>query len=124
MPSEVELTNNGSLSFTEASGEGVAVDKLGAMTIRYRQGGEACRLLGRPNKSLKKILQEVEMQPWLRSRIPLLYSGDELAYIPGIGRERGMGSEGRGGRLSDRLAAARSCLCVKRKNFSSGILNQ
>lgn len=85
MPSEVELTNNGSLSFTEASGEGVAVDKLGAMTIRYRQGGEACRLLGRPNKSLKKILQEVEMQPWLRSRIPLLYSGDELAYIPGIG---------------------------------------
>ena len=85
MPSEVELTNNGSLSFTEASGEGVAVDKLGAMTIRYRQGGEAVRLLGRPNKSLKKILQEVEMQPWLRSRIPLLYSGDELAYIPGIG---------------------------------------
>ena len=102
IPSEVELTNNGSLGFTEALGEGVAMDKLGAMTIRYRQGGEACRLLGRPNKSLKKILQEVEMQPWLRSRIPLLYSGDELACIPGIGvSEAWAAKDGEAGCLID-----------------------
>jgi len=102
MPSEVALTNNGSLGFTEALGAGVAMDKLGAMTIRYRQGGEACRLLGRPNKSLKKILQEVEMQPWLRSRIPLLYSGDELAYIPGIGvSEAWAAKDGEAGCLID-----------------------
>lgn len=100
--SEVALSNNGSLGFTEALGEGVAMDKLGAMTIRYRQGGEACRLLGRPNKSLKKILQEVEMQPWLRSRIPLLYSGDELAYIPGIGvSEAWAAKDGEAGCLID-----------------------
>jgi len=102
MPSEVALTNNGSLGFTEALGAGVAMDKLGAMTIRYRQGGEACRLLGRPNKSLKKILQEVERQPWLRSRIPLLYSGDELAYIPGIGvSEAWAAKDGEAGCLID-----------------------
>lgn len=82
---ELQLQNNGSLRVTEAEGEGLSREPGAALSIRYRQGGEACRLNGRPNKTLKKILQELELPPWLRGRIPLLYSGEELVYIPGAG---------------------------------------
>lgn len=82
---EVELAGNGRLRFREAQGEGICVDKLSNLSIRYRRGGETCRLAGRPSKALKKILQESEVPPWLRSRIPLLYDGEDLACIPGIG---------------------------------------
>ncbi|MEX0962517.1 MAG: tRNA lysidine(34) synthetase TilS [Pseudohongiellaceae bacterium] len=79
------LEGNGSLNLRQQQGTGLALENLQSLSIRYRQGGEACRLTGRPSKSLKKILQEVELPPWLRGRIPLLYSGAQLAYIPGIG---------------------------------------
>ena len=83
---EIEsLDGNGSLSFQKTQGEGIAAARLGSLCVRYRQGGESCRLAGRPSKTLKKILQEGETPPWLRSRYPLLFSGDDLACIPGIG---------------------------------------
>lgn len=53
--------------------------------VRYRQGGERCRLRGRPGKSLKKILQEQGIAPWQRERLPLVYAGDELLCVPDIG---------------------------------------
>ncbi|MEX0619171.1 MAG: tRNA lysidine(34) synthetase TilS [Pseudohongiellaceae bacterium] len=55
------------------------------VTVRYRQGGEYCKLAGRAGKPLKKVLQEQAVAPWLRDRTPLLYAGSELACIPGIG---------------------------------------
>jgi len=79
------LANNGSLQFREAEGAGLVHGQGGSLSIRYRQGGETCRLSGRPSKSLKKILQESELPPWLRGRIPLLYHGEDLACIPGVG---------------------------------------
>jgi tRNA(Ile)-lysidine synthase len=82
---EVMLPGNGRLRFHQAQGEGICADRLNSLSIRYRRGGETCRLAGRPTKTLKKILQESEVPPWLRSRIPLLYDGEDLAYIPGIG---------------------------------------
>lgn len=81
----VTLPDNGLLRFRQKQGEGVNVAGLNDLSIRYRQGGESCRLAGRPGKSLKKILQEADAPPWLRSRIPLLYSGEELVCIPGVG---------------------------------------
>tara|TARA_B110000858_G_scaffold112419_1_gene128569 strand:+ start:5017 stop:6249 length:1233 start_codon:yes stop_codon:yes gene_type:complete len=83
--SEVMLPGNGRLRFRETQGEGVCAGKLDNLSIRYRRGGESCRLVGRPSKTLKKILQESEISPWLRKRMPLLYDGEDLAYIPGIG---------------------------------------
>jgi tRNA(Ile)-lysidine synthase len=42
--------------------------------IRFRDGGERIVLPGRGHThSLKKILQERKVPPWLRSRLPLLY---------------------------------------------------
>lgn len=81
----VTLQNNGGLQFELAQGEGLARDRLGALSVRYRQGGESCKLRGRPGKTLKKILQQAHTPPWLRDRLPLLFSGETLACIPGIG---------------------------------------
>ena len=91
---EVMLPNNGWLRFRETQGQGICADKLSNLSIRYRRGGETCRLAGRPSKTLKKILQESEVPPWLRSRIPLLYDGEDLAYIPGLGVRDGFAAKG------------------------------
>jgi len=54
----------------------------GSMTIRFRRGGERCRLTGhKQSKSLKKLLQEWGVPPWERDCLPLIYCDDELAAI-------------------------------------------
>lgn len=84
-PPSLLLPNNGSLTAKVKEGPGLAVTNCSQLQIRYRQGGESCRLAGRPNKSLKKILQEYEIEPWFRNRVPLLYQQEQLVCIPGIG---------------------------------------
>ncbi len=69
-------------------GEGVRVSvwHQDRVTVRYRLGGESCRPAGRQHHhALKKLFQEWGVPPWLRSRIPLLYVGEELAAIIGYG---------------------------------------
>lgn len=68
-----------------ASGRGLAKDRVrGPVTIRWRQGGERCRLPGRTHRHrLKKMLQDKGVPPWQRSQIPLLFCGDELAAVVG-----------------------------------------
>jgi tRNA(Ile)-lysidine synthase len=52
------------------------------LTVRWRQGGERCRLPGRAgSRSLKTLLQEWQVPPWWRDRVPLLYLGDELLAV-------------------------------------------
>ncbi|MFT7470701.1 MAG: tRNA(Ile)-lysidine synthase [Kiritimatiellia bacterium] len=92
---EVMLPGNGQLRVRAKQGEGICADKLSNLSIRYRRGGETCRLAGRPSKTLKKILSESEVPPWLRSRIPLLYDGDDLSYIPGVGVSEELAAKGR-----------------------------
>ncbi len=59
------------------------------LELRFRHGGEKFRPMGRLHtKKLKKLLQEAGIVPWMRDRIPLLYSGGELvadaASQPGV----------------------------------------
>ena len=35
--------------------------------------------------AVKKLLQEARMPPWERENLPLIWSGDELVAVPGIG---------------------------------------
>ena len=52
------------------------------LTLRFRSGGERFRPRGRGHHhSLKHLFQESGVVPWMRDRVPLLYSGDELAAI-------------------------------------------
>ena len=54
-------------------------------TVRFRVGGEHFRPAGGRRKPLKKWLQEKGIPPWMRSRLPLVFCADRLAWVPGIG---------------------------------------
>ena len=59
---------------------------LEPVTVRVREGGERFRSAqNRPEKSLKNLFQECGIPPWQRSRLPLLYCGERLVWVPGIG---------------------------------------
>ncbi|MGB0445359.1 MAG: tRNA lysidine(34) synthetase TilS [Porticoccaceae bacterium] len=50
--------------------------------VRFRQGGERCKPAGRGHSnSLKKLLLEYELVPWLRDRVPLFYVGEQLIAV-------------------------------------------
>ena len=54
------------------------------LTVKFRQGGEKIRPVGRKGThSLKKLTQEAGIPPWQRSRIPLIYFDEELICVYG-----------------------------------------
>ena len=54
----------------------------GGLALRFRQGGEEfCPVGRRRTHKLKKLLQEDGVVPWMRQRIPLLYSGASLVAV-------------------------------------------
>lgn len=56
------------------------------LVIRFRRGGERCRIAGRPHhRRLKILFQEAGIPPWIRPGLPLIGSGDTLVAIPGVG---------------------------------------
>jgi len=80
----LELPTGERLATRMASGSGLLIDKAAAVTVKYRQGGERCRLPGRAHHhELKKCFQDWGVPPWQRDRIPLIYIGAELAQIVG-----------------------------------------
>ncbi len=66
-------------------GHGLARDRTPlSATIRWRRGGERCRLPDRDHHSkLKKLLQQHRVPPWVRERIPLIYVREEIAAVGG-----------------------------------------
>jgi tRNA(Ile)-lysidine synthase len=84
---EVHLPG-GILAFEPADGEGIACAKLSLapVTVRSRQGGERIRLAAnRPRHAVKKLLQRANLTLWQRQALPLIWCGDELAAVPGVG---------------------------------------
>ena len=76
------------MRFERARGAGLAAAKFAQapVTLRSRCGGERIRLAAnRPARAVKKLLQEAHMPPWERDALPLVWSGDELVAVPGIG---------------------------------------
>lgn len=52
------------------------------LSVRPRMGGEEIQLSGQTHtRKLKKLLQEEGIVPWMRDRLPLLYSGDRLVAV-------------------------------------------
>jgi tRNA(Ile)-lysidine synthase len=66
-------------------GEGIAWDVAeGPLQLRWRAGGERCRIAGRAHRRvLKKLFQEAGVPPWQRERTPLLYKGEDLVAVVG-----------------------------------------
>jgi tRNA(Ile)-lysidine synthase len=81
----LHLPSNGCVYALAVEGEGLGLPENAHVTLRYRQGGETCRLTGRRTRALKKILQDAGIPAWLRERIPLVYVDDTLVCVPGIG---------------------------------------
>lgn len=79
---------DGTLYFEQRQSQvpGLSLFRLNDVNIRLRQGGETfhpdCH---RPNRTLKSLLQTVGLPPWQRKRTPLIYNGETLVYVPGIG---------------------------------------
>ena len=76
------------LVFERHQGQGLAIDKLGGHKLRIssRKGGERFKPdFTRPTRTLKHLLQEANLPPWQRERLPLVYLDDALAVVPNIG---------------------------------------
>lgn len=91
----LHLPSNGLVYGISQKGDGLRIDESTVLHLRYRLGGESCKLHGRRTRSLKKILQDANIAPWLRDRLPLVYCGDELVCVPGVGICDGWRSRGK-----------------------------
>lgn len=85
---ECVLPGNGCLRLiSSVSMAAMSIDRsrMENVQIRYRQGGEEMKMPGRPTKSLKRLLQEAGIEPWLREQLPLIYIAEQLAFVPRVG---------------------------------------
>ncbi len=84
------LALGGVLRFKPEEGRGLSLLKLrrNPVTVRVRRGGERLRPdCRRPRRSLKNLFQEKQVPPWQRERLPLLYCGENLVWVPEVGYE-------------------------------------
>ena len=86
---KLAITETGdSVRFIREKGKGINLDKLKEkpVIIRFRLGGERMRPdCNRPCRSLKNLFQEASFPQWERESLPLLFSGEHLVWVPGIG---------------------------------------
>lgn len=84
----IVLKHNGAIISAKPSvGRGLSQSKLknAEISLRFRQGGESCRPIGRgQTHQLKKLFQEWKIPPWLRSSVPLIFVNGELAQVLGF----------------------------------------
>lgn len=73
----------GTLAFEKGAKAGLDPGLLDAgLTVRRREGGEEFQPVGQQHtKKLKKLLQEEGVVPWMRDRLPLVYSGERLVAV-------------------------------------------
>ncbi|MCW7537797.1 tRNA lysidine(34) synthetase TilS [Aquabacterium sp. A7-Y] len=75
----------GTLVARRVAAGGVALPLLAELTLAERSGGEQFQSgPGRPPRSLKKQFQAQGVPAWARSG-PLLYAGERLLWVPGLG---------------------------------------
>lgn len=75
----------GTLVLERVRSNGVPLAWLGQLDLRARQGAEQFQAgLGRPPRSLKKQFQAANVPAWQRDG-PLLFSGGQLVFVPGLG---------------------------------------
>lgn len=75
--------HSGLLRAEIAHGRGLARSKLPSrLRVTSRSGGESLRLPGHAHhRPLKKLLQEANVLPWWRDRVPLVFAGNALVAV-------------------------------------------
>lgn len=78
---------HGRLDFVATRDHGLAVAHFDdAWIVKPRQGGERFQPFAtRPRRALKSWLQEAAMPSWQREALPLVFHGDDLVAVPGLG---------------------------------------
>jgi len=73
----------GELQLDTGAAQGLAGAVVDAgLEVRFRSGGEEIKPAGQLHtRKLKKLLQDEGIVPWMRDRLPLLYSGGELVAV-------------------------------------------
>ena len=75
----------GRLQATRVKEGGVPLAWLAHLALKPREGGEQFQAgIGRPARSLKKQFQAAAVPAWERDG-PLIYSGGQLVFVPGLG---------------------------------------
>lgn len=85
---ELNLPEWGTLRLHATVGRGLKRGRLenGRVTLGWREGGERLRMTpGGPLRSLKNLLQEQAIAPWLRERLPILTCDGDLVWAAGVG---------------------------------------
>jgi tRNA(Ile)-lysidine synthase len=80
----------GELRFRKTRGSGIDARllKSAAFEVRLRSGGERLQPdPRRPRRTLKNLFQEAGVPPWQRERLPMLFSGSDLVWAPGLGTD-------------------------------------
>ena len=96
---EIILPNSHKLKFKKVKGKGISLTKIKDKTliISNRKGGEFFKPdAKRPTKKIKQLLQESDLPPWEREKLPLIFLGKDLVYLPTFGVHHayeGKGSE-------------------------------
>lgn len=73
----------GTLRTANTVGSGLSAAALPpTVRVDFRHGGESIRPAGHDHhRTLKNLLQEADILPWWRSRVPLIWAGDQLAAV-------------------------------------------
>ncbi len=73
----------GSLVLARGEGPGLSAACVQTgLTLKTRTGGEKIKPFGhRHTRKLKKLLQEAGIVPWMRDKLPLVYSGERLVAV-------------------------------------------
>jgi tRNA(Ile)-lysidine synthase len=79
----VDLGSLGRLSLQDGGATGISPKVIETgLEVRFRVGGEEIRPAGHEcTHKLKKLLQQKGVVPWMRDKIPLLYSGTRLVAV-------------------------------------------
>ena len=78
----------GEVRVRRTAGAGIAIRLCNGpdWAFRLRQGGERFRPdADRPARTLKNLLRESDIAAGTRGQLPLLFAGDRLVWVPGIG---------------------------------------
>ena len=79
---------HGTLHFAASEGNGLARSALGEreIIVQPRRGGELLRIAAnRPRQPLKRLFHDAGVPEWDRGGWPLVWCGEALAAVPGIG---------------------------------------
>ena len=80
----------GILRFEPTRGGGLSLARLRAeaVAVAPRTGGERLRPApNRPSRTLKNLLHEAHVPDWERGRLPLIFVGETLVWVPGVGHD-------------------------------------